>query len=469
MAENVLFNQNQTTPVQPVMAAKAAGKPVPPTSHSQIGTWIKIILGLLVFLLLVGGAIFFLRSVLNSSNKTKVTLTYWGIWEDKKTMQPIIDAFEKQNPTISINYEVQDLKQLSSEKQPYPTRLIARINSGEGPDIFRFHNTWYPMLSSVLAPFPSSVISTKQYSTTFFPVVSDDLIHNGAIYGVPLGFDTLALFINPEIFQGTAVPTDWNDFYTTAQSLTVKGTDGTITTAGAAMGIMSNVTHAEDIVALLLADSNVYASTIGVNSDNAGKALLYYTNFANSTGAVWDSTLPSSLQMFAKGNLAMYVGYSWDIFSIQALNPSLKFEIHPMPALYGTQRTLASYWVEGVSIRSRHPQEAMLFMKYLLQKDTNQLFYSSAAKERGFGEPYARADLANTLKGNTLIYPFVEQGANAVSSVFSADTYDSGINAISNQYLDNAIAQVASSGTADSAVTTLGGGMKKVLAQYGAD
>ena len=306
-------------PVAPVIA----GQPSTPSGKPQSrlkSKVIKMVLGTIVILIILVGVLIIMNRSQLPILGGKVTLTYWGLWEDKKIMQPVIDAFEKQHPNITINYEEQDIKKLATAKQPYPTKLIARVNSGDGPDIFRFQNTWYPMLSKILAPFPKIVITTSQYSTTFFPVVSKDLIHGGAIYGVPMDFDILALFTNPEIFNnGATVPTDWNDFYSTAKNLTVKGTDGTITTAGAAMGTMSNVSHATDILALLLADSDVDINNIAGNSDNAGKALVYYANFANSTGAVWDASLPMSMQMFAKGNLAMYIGYSWDIFTIQAL------------------------------------------------------------------------------------------------------------------------------------------------------
>lgn len=459
-----------TPPVQtiasPPKPATTSLKPAqPPVSHSSLSTLIKVAAALFVLLILVGAALFYLLPLFTSSSSGKVTLVYWGIWEDKKVMQPLIDAFEKQYPNITIDYEEQDIKQLLLHNQAYPKLVVSRINAGNGPDIFCFHNTWYPMFSTVLAPFTQDVMSTQDYTNTFFPVVTQDLVHNGAIYGVPLSIDTLALYVNPEIFQSTKVPTDWNDFYATAKDLTVKSSDGTITTAGAAMGTMDNVAHASDIVGLLLADSDVTPSTIGDNSDIAGKALLYYTNFANSTGAIWNDNLPPSLQMFAQGNLAMYIGYSWDIYTIRSLNPNLKFVVQPMPTLYGTKRTLANYWAEGVSVKSKHPKEAMLFMKYLTQKETAQLFYTSAAKVRGFGEPYARGDLADSLKSNKLLYPFVEQGSDAISSVFVDDTFDDGINTQSTQALKSAIKVTGASSTAD--VGTLSTDMTKVFQQYG--
>lgn len=491
MAENVLFDPTKNTkPVGPPISRLPAAQigrsakswfpadvapPPPPPSGSSLGLLFKIGLALIFLLVGLGAGAYFLLPYFSQSSSNKVTLKYWGLWEDKKIMQPLLDEFHKQNPNITVDYEEQDIKQLAKDNQNYPKRVIARINAGEGPDLFRYHNTWYPLLSSVLAPLTSNVTTPKDFSATYFPVVSTDLLQHGAIYGIPLGFDDLALFVNPDIFKsgGEQVPNDWFDFESRAAKLTVKGSDGTITTSGAALGTLGpNLTHGADIMALLLADSDVDPTKIANNATNAQNALLYFTRFTATTNATWNENLPPSIEMFAKGNLAMYIGYSWDIFTIQHLNPNLQFSIYPMPSLTRTDKTkvrhtIASYWVEGVSLRSQHQKEAMLLMKFLNQKDTQQQFYANASKERGFGEPFARQDLGDTLKNNPLLAPFEQQGPDAVSSIFVADTFDGSLNEYSIQYLHNAVTQVATTGSAADAVTTLASGITQVLAPYG--
>jgi ABC-type glycerol-3-phosphate transport system substrate-binding protein len=131
--------------------------------------------------------------------------------------------------------------------------------------------------------------------------------------------------------------------------------------------------------------------------------------------------------------------------------------------------TIASYWVEGASTKSTHQKEALLFMHYLSKKETAQKFYTETAKTRAFGEPYARTDLADTLKSNALVYPFVSQLKNATSSIFASDTNDGegGINSLSNTYLGNAINSIVNDGSsAGSAVEILDGGIEQVLTKY---
>ena len=132
--------------------------------------------------------------------------------------------------------------------------------------------------------------------------------------------------------------------------------------------------------------------------------------------------------------------------------------------------TIASYWVEGVSNKSEHPKEALEFMNYLAKKETAQKLYTQAAKARGFGVPYARVDLADTLKDNKLIYPFVTQLKNAQSSFFVSNTYDGdgGLNTVSNTYLGNAInGIIVDDSSTESVVEILDQGVAQVFAQYG--
>jgi len=392
----------------------------------------------------------------------KVTLEYWGLWEDGKTMNSIISDFEKANPNITVNYTKQDIKQ-------YRQKLEKRIDNGTGPDIFRFHNTWPIMLYSYLLPLPTDTISPSDFKKWFYPVMQKDLIKNGAIYGIPLGIDTLELYVNTDILKasGTEAPQNWEDFASTATALTVKDASGEIKTSGVALGTSNNVVHAPDIVSLLFAQNGVNLEDISSNSKNLSQALQYYTSYANGDGKIWDQNQDSSLLAFAKGNLAMCFGYSWDYFTITALNPNLNFKIIKAPKLANKDLTIASYWVEGVSVKSKHQKEALLFMKYLAQKETEQKLYSEESKTRAFGEPYARMDLADTLKTNPAVYPFVENAVNATSSYFADGTYDQGLNDELNTYLNTAIDSVLNNTSPDSAADTLSSGFTQTLQKYG--
>ena len=336
------FSNIQNPPIPPEV-------PVNNSSSSTLLKIVKLLIGLLVIVFL--GIIIFAVVIpaLTKNNNQKVTLTYWGLWEDNRTMQPLISDFQRKYPNIIINYSKQDINQ-------YRERLVARINNGSGPDVFRFHNSWYPMLSGILLPLPNDTISKSDFTQWFYPVAQTDLIKNGAIYGIPLHIDTLALYVNLDSFKavGLKPPTNWNDFINDSKMLTVKDANGKIKTAGAALGTFNNINHAPDILSLLFVQNGVDLNNLSASSQKVIDALNFYTSFALGNDNVWDSTLDSSLLAFTKGNLAMFFGYSWDFFAINAVNPNLNFQVTTVPQLPGNNVNLASYWAEGVSVKSKH-------------------------------------------------------------------------------------------------------------------
>lgn len=469
MADNTVFqpSPNQSAPPQQAQVPPAQPSPPPfdPSMYEESFPWgliIKAGIGLLVIVLIAFAVFTFVLPRFRSSSPENVTLTYWGLWEDEPVMRSVITDFEKQNPTIKVNYIKQDPKQ-------YRERIIARSQNNLGPDIFRFHNTWLPMVSGMLLPLSEDVISKKDFNAKYYTVAQKDLVKNGALYGIPLSIDTLSLFVNTDILQsvGLGVPKTWDEFIKIAKQVTVVSGDGKIQTAGAAMGTFDNITHAPDIISLLFIQNGADVSNLLTTSGKASDSLSFYvTRFAVVPDNVWDTTLDPSLIMFAKGKLAMYFGFSWDVFTIKSIDPNLKFQVADVPHLPGRDITIASYWAEGVSSKTKHSKEAFLFMNFLTKKDTLIKLYTEQSKTRLFGEPYSQVDMADMLKQNELIYPFVKQAKNASSSIFASDTKDNGLNDRANTYLGNAVRSVLGNTSPQSAIETLSQGVSQVLRQY---
>lgn len=422
---------------------------------------LKILLALFVIIIIFWLVFFIIIPRFSQTNK-KITLTYWGLWEDANTMQSVISDFEQQNPTIKIDYIKQDINE-------YRDRLVTRIGNGTGPDIFRLHNTWVNSLNNYLLPIPSDTISKEEFSSSFYKVAQDDLIKNGAIYAIPLEVDTLAMFINTQDFQNAGIkpPTNWNDFVDDVRALTVKDQNGKIKTSGAAIGTYNNINHAPDIISLLFLQNSVDIGNLQGSADRLNGALNFYTSFATDQNNVWDNNLDPSLLAFSKGDLAIYFGYSWDYFAIKQANPNLAFQIEPVPQLPNQNITLASYWAEGVSVKSKHQKEALAFIKYLSQRETEQKLYAEESKTRAFGEPYARVDLADSLKDNPIVYPFILQAKYASSSYFVDGTFDNALNQQANTYLENDVNSILNGSSPESAFGAFSKGVSQVLQKYG--
>ncbi len=435
-----------------------------------------LILGLLGLIITI-----FLRK---NTIQPKVTLTYWGLFEPPSVFQQVIADYEKIHPRVKINYSQENLK-------TYRERLQAALARNEGPDIFRLHQTWVPMLGSYLSPIPSTVYDAAAFESTFYPAAKESLRFQGRYVGIPLEFDGLALFYNQDLFRSAAKapPRTWAELRKTACELTVKDDQGRIMTAGVALGTAGNVDHWSDILGLMLLQNGADLGNPASCQKESGSALAgeeacfgrdalsFYASFAMDqacqntgveVGSVWNDLMPASTYAFATGKVAMYFGSSWQVFEIKKLNPGLNFMIVPVPQLEGKNINWASFWVEGVSKNSKYQAEAWEFLKYLSSKEVLQKLYQTEVALRGsFGEPYSRKEMAEMLKGQPLVGAFLEQAPNAKSWYLSSRTGDNGLNEQIIKYYEDAVNGVNSGQDPLSALVTAGKGITQVLRQYG--
>jgi len=437
------------------------------------GSFPKILLFLVLLLFIGGGVLAYLKFKPNFSfslpfslpfgqtAKPTTTLTYWGLWEPNEVMKPVLDEWQKNHPDIVIDYQYQS-------KQDYRARLQSSLAKGSGPDIFRYHLTWVPMLKNDLDPVPASVISSADFESAYYPVMTEHLRRGTAYLGLPLEVDTLALFYNEDIFQkaGQTPPTSWNELETLAKSLVVPDPDrkGMVKRGGVALGTTNNVDHWSDILGLLIMQNA--GDPANPSLTQTQDALAFYTQFYKND-KVWDETLPSSTLAFATEKVAMYFGFSWDVFEIKEINPQLRFRVIPVPQTGNQAVNWASFWVEGVAAQSTQKAAAWEFLKFLSSPETMQLLYANQSKIRLFGEPYARKDMANLLAGNSFVTPFLVQAPTAKTWYLCSRTYDDGLNDSMIKYYEDAVNIVNQGRKPAEALQTTASGVTQVTARWG--
>lgn len=397
-----------------------------------------------------------------------ITLTYWGLWEPDTVLKPAIDKYESTHPNIKIAYQMQS-------KQEYRQRLQSALARGEGPDIFRLHNSWMPMLAGELAPAPAGILSFDEFSRNFYPSAVNDLVRQNAPLAVPLMAEGLGLFVNNDLMAATtsAVPTNWDDFRKVAFALTVRDERGQIVRSGAAMGTTNNITHWPDILAILMLQNSVDLkkpdATIDAQGRNLGADALRYFTIFTKQDRIWDESLPQDITAFATAKVAMILAPSWQAHEILAQNSQLDFSIHPIPQLT-SQRPInwASYWADAVSRHSKYQKQSWEFLKYLSSPEALQLMYTEAAKIRAFGEPYPRRDMAETLKTAKYVAPFITQSETAKSWYMNSRTFDNGINDEIISYYNDAINSIhQKKSEPEQAISTVAKGVDQVLTKYG--
>lgn len=340
----------------------------------------------------------------NSTN----SLVIWGVFDSSEIWQPIIRDFTKQKEYINtkITYV---LKNYSD----YESLLVDAIASDEGPDIYYISNAWLGKHKAKMYPASSDVMSADLFKQKFFPAAYDDFVSDGNVYALPLYSDSLALFYNTRMFGAALIndpPATWDDVIANTQTLThpinsydSKGrlydTINTQAEAGIALGTTNNISRSSDILLALMLQTgtqinstdkrtfafNQFRKQVGVEELKypGRNALEFYTAFgANNDKNRWSASFPNNIEAFAKGRVAMIVGYSYMIPQIQKINPDLSFKIAPLPQIKGAPEsiTLANYWGWAVSRNSKNQNLAWNFMSFVADEDNLSRYLTSTSK-----------------------------------------------------------------------------------------
>lgn len=443
-----------------------------PVYQEKNNKWTFVIV-ILIFFLVIFGLIywFFLRSLITPKNQSadigsaEITIKYWGLWEDKSVFQPVIDTYQQKNPKIKIIYE-------KMSPQQYRDRLIARSKTGNGPDIFRYHNTWIPQLKDIITPLPMDIMSSDEFKSTFYPIHDKDLNVNNQYYGIPLMIDGMVLIYNEDLLKQAGLndpPQTWlgdsNDVFSAIKALTVLDATRSIITSGLAIGTATNIDHFGEIYGILLLLNGGNLKDLATKE--ASEALELYRKFAED--GFWNETMPSSTTAFIQGKAAMIFGPSWQILNIKSQNPELNVKATTIPkGLNNSEKSIASYWVEGVNKYSKNQAEAWKFLKFLSEKEQLLKINEMQTKIRPFGTAYPRRDMASLLQDNPYLYSVVRQaeGDVFVSLPICDKTLDGGINEEILKYLEDAITSTSNGVHYSSALDTAKNGITNVLSRY---
>lgn len=344
------------------------------------------------------------------------TLTYWRVIDDQDAFDEIIRSYQAIHPNITIDYRKLRLEE-------YEDELLNALAEDKGPDIFSIHNTWVRGYETKLLPLPPTLtlpfreirgtikkeavtvlkqvpsITIRKLQTDFVDQVAEDVIIQTTvgerreeitqIYALPLFMDTLALFYNRDLMNAAGIaepPTTWTEFPAAVKKLVKTDAQSRILTAGAAIGTARNVERSFDLLSLIMmqngtqmTDASGFATFHLIPRDLADRqiapgeeALKFYTDFASPSTDfyTWNTSQPNSLEAFATGKAAMMFGYSYHIPQIRARAPKLNFAVAPIPQITpGAQIHYANYWVEAVSKKTEHPNEAWDFIQFAASKD----------------------------------------------------------------------------------------------------
>lgn len=373
-----------------------------------------------------------------------ITLNFVGLWNDDTYIKDIINVYHQTNPNITINYSHQSLVN-------YRKRIQTQIQNSQAPDIILIHSSWLnPFLTlNSLASANPTIWNLSEYRATFYPVVSDSFTQGGQIYGVPVNLDGLVMYVNTDLLNnvGVSIPKDWFSFITASNKVTVRDTQGNITTSGAALGSTSNIEYWPDILGLLF--SQQPGADINHPDNSAGAQVLkFYTSFiTDPSHKTWDQSMEQDTQAFKEGKLAFYFAPISKYSEIKSANPNLHFQVTLVPQLPGNPTVnWGTFWAYGVSSSSQNPDEAWKFLKFLTQADSEKYIYQLEVKNLGLGDPSSRVDLSGEESTDPITGPIIQEAPTFKGGYLSFGTLDNGLDDEVISEYEGAVTQVLQGG-----------------------
>jgi len=385
------------------------------------------------------------------------TLKYWRVFDDADTVSQAILAYRTLHPNVNIDYR-------KFRFEEYEKAVLDAMAEDQGPDIFSLHNTWLREWQPRLEPAPAVVNvpfreirgtikkeaitvlrqlpgpSIKQLANDFVDGVSDDVVIPTEqadpraplmprIYGLPLSVDTLVMYYNRDILNASGITqpaVHWLEFQEQVKKITKLDEVGTIIQSAAALGTADNIERSMDILSLLMmqngtqmTDDNGMATFDRYTPETSGQqlppgaaALIFYHDFANPEKEVytWNDKMPNSLQAFADGRVAYFFGYAYHLPLIRSMSPELNFGIANFPQIENNKPiNYANYWVEVVSKKTKHRDEAWDFVQFVTKAEQAQKYLSKT------GKPTALRSLVNSQLESLDLSVFASQVPTAKS------------------------------------------------------
>lgn len=336
--------------------------------------------------------------------KTKpIALNYWRVWDDAEAFDSVIADYQIVHPNIKINYR-------KFRYEEYEQALLNAWAEDRGPDIFSIPESWLMEYESKIQPMPEKIsmayqhisqglqkevtyevktvptMTLRQLKDNYPDVVYRNVVIDNQIYGLPLSLETLVMFYNKDILNNSGIaqpPTTWRQFQDDVQKMVRFGTDSKILQAGTAMGTGNNIDRCFDILSVLMMQNGAVMTdsygnptffgkaTTGSSKTPGYDALMFYTDFASPLKSVysWSADMSNAMDAFMAGQVGMIFGYNFNLATIQSQAPRLNLGIAPIPQVNASiPKNYANYWIETVSKKSAHPNEAWDFLLFLSQK-----------------------------------------------------------------------------------------------------
>lgn len=296
-----------------------------------------IFLAFFVFAVLIFSGLLKIGKSTNSTSSYTGKVVIWGTFNNPDIYK-IFDSLKENNSNLNITY-------IKKDESTYSQDLIEAFANDVGPDLFLITPDKLVRFDNFIYKIPYKSYPEKFFRESFIDG-SEIFLHKDGVSALPIVVDPMVVYYNKNIFSNDGianVPKYWDELESLNKVLTHKENNGYISQATIALGQYDNINNSKDILVnfILQKGSKIVEKnedgydvvlSKDLNSNMADSIFGFFIQFSNPSNLSysWNRSLPNSLDMFINSKLAMYLGYSSELFNIQNLNPNLSFDVAPM-------------------------------------------------------------------------------------------------------------------------------------------
>ena len=281
--------------------------------------------------------------------------------------------FVQQNAvSTALETKKVSVKYFEKPAETFDADVVEAISSGAGPDAVIITQDATLQYLNKIVQIPFSSFSERNFRDLYIQEAELFLTKTG-ITAMPFTVDPMVMYWNRTMFSNAGIanpPTLWSQFYAddgVISKINKIDKNHNIIKTALAFGAYNNVSHAKDILALLMlqagspivqrGDNNTLRVALSSSNSSEVKngaqaALNFYTQFADPTKSIysWNSSLSLSRNAFTSGDLALYFGYASEVNNLATRNPNLNFDLALVPQSQSSNENITFGNMYGISI-----------------------------------------------------------------------------------------------------------------------
>lgn len=327
-----------------------------------------------------------------------VEIVLWHAYREgeKAALEAIVEHYNGLNQGVKVRL-------LNVPYDAFVDKVTIATPRGQGPDLFIFaHNMLGEWVDRVHLLEPISEKVAPETLKRFIPQTVKALVYKQSLYGLPLAFKSLALFVNPDLVK--TLPD-------TAEALVAAAKAATDKAAGR-YGLAYEAS-------LLYFNAPFIHGFGGTVLDAGGKPQVASKPFADALawvrGLYKAGVLPSGISsamvtsLFNEGKAAMVVSGPWFLGEIAKDRP---YEVTLLPTMPGGGRAQPFLGSEAIflSAFSQHKAEALRVMDFLTTDESALVRLQKGRQTVANAAVYDREDV----KADRVVQAFRAQAENTV-------------------------------------------------------